>query len=183
MPRGVILPALMFKRITPCLPPALLALALVAGFGSDSFAQGTIVLVRHAERADAGTGPPTMAADPSLSDAGRARAASLAAMLKDAGVTAIFATEFKRTQETAMPLARALGLEPTTVPAKDVTGLVDRLRKARGTVLVVGHSNTVPEIIKALGVPTAPSIADDEYDNLFIVSTAATPQLLRLRFR
>ena len=113
-----------------------------------------------------------MAADPDLSEAGRARAASLAAMLKDAGVSAIFVTEFKRTQQTAAPLAKALGITPTVVPAKDTAGLAARLKKATGNVLVVGHSNTVPEVITAIGVAKPVSVADTEFDNLFIVHTS-----------
>jgi phosphohistidine phosphatase SixA len=145
-------------------------------------AQGIVVLVRHAERADTVPGAaPTMGADPSLSEAGRARAASLAATLKDARITDIFVTEYKRTQETAAPLAQTLKLTPVVVPAKDVPGLVARLKATNGTALVVGHSNTVPEIIGALGVKGDVAIGDAEYDNLFVV-TPATAQALRLRF-
>ena len=147
-------------------------------------AQGNIFLVRHAERADtAGGAAPMMAADPNLSDAGRQRAESLAAILKDAAITAIYATEFKRTQETAAPLAKALGIAVTTVPAKDMAGLVQKLKGATANVLVVGHSNTVPEIVKALGVTPPLKIEDAEYDNLLIVPSAPQPQLIRLRYR
>jgi broad specificity phosphatase PhoE len=144
-------------------------------------AQTTVFLVRHAERADGGRGP--AGSDPELSTAGLARADALAAMLKDAGITAIFATEFKRTQQTAAPLAKALGVTVTIVAAKDVAGLVDRIGTSAGNVLVVGHSNTVPDVIRALGVTTPVEIADPEYDNLFVVSTAAKPALLRLHYR
>ena len=157
---------------------------LVLLFTATAFAQGNVLLVRHAERADTGGGAPaTMAADPSLSDTGRQRAESLAAILKDAGITAIYATEFKRTQETAAPLAKALGIAVTTVPAKDIAGLVQKLKGATSNVLVVGHSNTVPEIVKALGVTAPLKIDDTEYDNLLVVTSATQPQLLRLRYR
>ena len=99
----------------------------------------------------------------------------------DAGVQAIYVTEYKRTQETAAPLAKALGLTPIVVTAKDTPGLVEKLKAARSPVLVIGHSNSVPDVIKGLGVPTAPSIADPDYDNLFIVTE--TRQLIRLHFR
>jgi phosphohistidine phosphatase SixA len=149
-----------------------------------AFAQGNVFLVRHAERADTGGGAPaTMAADPNLSDAGRQRAESLAAILKDAGITAIYATEFKRTQETAAPLAKTLGIAVTTVPAKDMAGLVQKLKGATANVLVVGHSTTVPEIVKALGVTAPLKIDDTEYDNLLVVTSATQPQLIRLRYR
>jgi broad specificity phosphatase PhoE len=158
---------------------------LVFLVATTAFAQGSIFLVRHAERADtAGGGAPMMAADPSLSDAGRQRAESLATLLKDAGITAIYATEFKRTQETAAPLAKALGLAVTTVPTKDTAGLIQKLKGATGNVLVVGHSTTVPEIVKALGVTSPVKIDDNEYDNLLIVISSGTqPHLIRLHFR
>jgi phosphohistidine phosphatase SixA len=145
-------------------------------------AQSAVYLVRHAERADTvGGAAPKMGTDPSLSDVGRARAESLAGMLKDAQVTAIFVTEYKRTQETAAPLAKRLGLQPTVIPSKDTPGLVAKLRAATGNVLVVGHSNSVPDVIKGLGVAKVPAIADDEYDNLFIVTAPST--LIQLRFQ
>ena len=147
-------------------------------------AQPTIFLVRHAERADTAPGTsPTMAADPDLSDAGRARADSLATALKDAKITAIYATEFKRTQQTAAPLAKALGLTVTIVTSKNAPELIERLKKSKGNVLVVGHSNTVPEIINALGVTTPVTIGDNEFDNLFLVTSGSPPALLRLHYR
>ena len=92
-----------------------------------AFAQHTIVLVRHAERADAGT-PAPAGADPELSPAGRTRAATLARVLADAKITAIFTTELKRTQQTAEPLAQVLGLSVTTVPSGQTAALIDRIK-------------------------------------------------------
>lgn len=110
-----------------------------------SAAAQTIFIVRHAERADATPGATMMANDPELSPAGRERAAALASMLRDAGIAAIYVSEYKRTQQTAEPLANARGLRPTIVPAKDTAALVGTLRSARGNVLVVGHSNSIPD--------------------------------------
>ena len=73
-------------------------------------------------------------------------------MLKDAGITAIFATQYKRTQQTAAPLAAALGVTVVTIPSADTARLVAKVKAAPGNVLVVGHSNTVPDVIKGLGV-------------------------------
>ena len=147
-------------------------------------AQPTIFLVRHAERADGAPGANTkMAPDPDLSDAGRARAESLATALKDANITAIYATEFKRTQQTAAPLAKALGLTVTIVTSKSEPEVIDHLKKSKGNVLVVGHSNTVPEIIKALGVTTPVTIGDNDFDNMFLVTLSSPPALLRLHYR
>ena len=161
-----------------------LVFLLFAGVASTAAAQPTIFLVRHAERADAGTsGATTMATDPDLSDTGRARAESLARMLKDAGVVAIYVTEFKRTQQTAAPLAKALGIEMITVPANAPTTLLDALKTARGNVVVVGHSNTVPDVLRGLGVTSVVKIDDKEFDNLFVVTMGAKPTMVRLRFQ
>jgi phosphohistidine phosphatase SixA len=160
------------------------ALLVIFFLGGTASAQGTIFLVRHAERADTASGtPPTMAADPSLSEVGHARAASLAAMLRDAGITAIFVTEFKRTQETAAPLAKALGIVTMMVAQKDTDTLIARLRQTTGNALVVGHSNTVPEIAKALGVTTPITIGDDDYDNLLLVTPGQPARLVHLHYR
>lgn len=146
--------------------------------------QGVVFLVRHAERADAGMAAAKMAgADPELSDAGKARAASLAALLKDAKITAIFTTEYKRTRDTAQPLAAATGIASTAVVSKDATSLIDKVKASAGNVLVVGHSNTLPEIIKALGIGEPVSIAEDQFDNLFVVVRGPKPALLRLHYR
>ena len=148
---------------------------------ASAFAQSpTIFLVRHAERADTAAG--ISMTDPSLSDAGRLRAGSLERMLRDAGISAIFVTEFKRTQETAAPLAKTAGVTPTVITSKEVPALVAKLKQHAGRALVVGHSNSVPEIIKALGVTTPVTIADTEFDNLFIVNPD-TGHLIQLRYQ
>ena len=150
----------------------------------DAVAQDTVFLVRHAERADAGMASAGAAvSDPDLSAEGRARADSLAMMLEDANVTAIYATEFKRTQQTAAPLAKALGLTVTIVKAADSTKLMEALKSSAGNVLVVGHSNTVPDVVRFLGVRASITIGEAEYDNLFVVTTGAEPRMIRLRFR
>jgi phosphohistidine phosphatase SixA len=146
-----------------------------------AIAQTTVFLVRHAERADSGSGG--MSSDPVLSAAGRARALRLAEVLKDTKLTAVFATEFKRTQQTAAPTAKAQHLTVTTVPADQTATLVDKLKAATGAVLVVGHSNTVPEVMTALGVTAPVTIDDNEFDNLFIVITGTPPRFVRLRYK
>jgi broad specificity phosphatase PhoE len=137
-------------------------------------APGTIVLVRHAERA-----PAPMTDDPPLTDAGSARAARLAERLARADVKAIFVTRFRRSRDTAAPLAAALKLEP--VVESETSALVAKL-KARDepTVLVVGHSDTLPDIVKAFGGPTV-TIADDQFDDLFVL-VPATGACLRLTY-
>lgn len=160
-----------------------LAFAVVMSLSLPALAQQTIFVVRHAERADAGTAGATMMAnDPELSAAGRARAQSLAAALKDAKIAAIYTTEYKRTRQTAEPLAGALGIEVTVVPARDLAALVGKL-KGGGNALVVGHSNTVGPIIEQLGVAEPVTLGDEDYDNLFVVVRGEKPALVRLHFR
>jgi broad specificity phosphatase PhoE len=146
-------------------------------------AQSTVFVVRHAERADGGVTGTMMGNDPDLSEAGRARAESLAAMLKDAGITAIYTTEFKRTQQTAAPLAKALGITATAVSSKDTPALLEKIKAAAGNVLVVGHSNSVPDVVKGLGVISPVTIGDAEYDNLFVVRLGDKPAVIRLHFK
>jgi broad specificity phosphatase PhoE len=163
------------------------ACALLLFSAVTAAAQQTIFVVRHAERADAGPGAAGMVApatDPPLSAAGRERAARLATMLRSADIKHIFTTEFRRTQETAAPLAEQLKLTPVASTSKDPVPLVSRMRQLSGNVLVVGHSNTVPDLLKRLGIRDEITIAEAEYDNLFIVvrPVAGEPTLVRLRF-
>jgi broad specificity phosphatase PhoE len=149
---------------------------LLSAFLSTATAQSTIFVVRHAEKADA-------TKDPDLSEAGRARAEALAKTLRDANVTAIYATEFKRTQQTAAPLAKVLGITVTILPAKDNAALIAKLRASTGNALVVGHGDTIPDLIKALGISDPINIAENDYDNLFAVVLDQKPHLIRLHYR
>lgn len=161
----------------------LLTVATLVMLAVPAAAQQTVFVVRHAERADtAAGGSAMMASDPDLSEAGRARAQALAQMLRDAKITAIYTTQYKRTQQTAEPLAKALGIQPTVVPAAEMAALVEKL-KAGGNALVVGHSNTVGPVISQLGVTGTVEVPDEEYDNLFVVFRGEKPALVRLHFR
>jgi broad specificity phosphatase PhoE len=135
-----------------------------------------IVVVRHGEKASTGGN------DPELSVAGQKRADALARVLKDSQITAVFVTEFKRTQQTAAPTARAAHLSPTVLPAGDIPGLVAKLRALNGNALVVGHGNTIPDLMKALGITTPVTIPEDDYTEIFLVSLSDPPQLLRLHY-
>jgi broad specificity phosphatase PhoE len=145
----------------------------------------TIILARHGEKL---TAP---ADDPPLSPAGEARAIALAEAVRGAGVTAIYSTPWKRTQSTARPASERLGVPITTFDVRAGTGdygqgyAAELLAKHRGrVVLVVGHSNTVPNILRGLGITDAPTIADAEYDNLFIVTIPETgpARVVRARY-
>jgi broad specificity phosphatase PhoE len=146
-------------------------------FASTAAAGPTIFFVRHGEKATTGGD------DMDISEAGRARAESLATLLKDAEISAIYTTEFKRTQQTAAPLAKALHLEPAVISSKDRAALVTKLQTSSGNVLVVGHGNTIPDLLKTLGISTPINIADNDYDNLFVVLLEEKPRLLRLHYR
>lgn len=135
-----------------------------------------VVIVRHAEKAS------NSDKDPDLSPVGKTRAEALAQMLNDSGIVAIFTTEFKRTAETAAPTARALGVTATVIPSDDQQQLVDKLRALKGNALVVGHGNTIPNMLKALGIETAIDIPDSDYSQLFLVTLGDKPQLLRLHY-
>ena len=118
-----------------------------------------VMLVRHAEKAAAPKG------DVALSDAGLLRAESLAAALADARVDAIVTTQFRRTRETAAPLARNRHLTPVVVPTADnveahARAVAEAVRRLGPVVLVVGHSDTIPAIIHALGGPKLPPLCD-----------------------
>ena len=126
----------------------------------------TVYLVRHAEKDTVPEG------NPQLNEAGEERAQQLLHVLEEAGVTAIYATQFRRTQDTVRPLAELLGLELEIIWADESDHLVETIRQDHrgGVVVVCGHSNTVPEIIEALGAGSVPPIEEaNEYDNLYVV--------------
>jgi phosphohistidine phosphatase SixA len=149
------------------------------------------VLVRHADR-DAGFDPP-------LNAAGTKRAEDLAAALHDTRFSAIIATDFIRTGDTAGPIARALGIVAEPVPRKNrlrdqppppqepqlhVNEIEAAVRKHAGeVVLVVNHSDTLPAIIARLGGPQIGAICDSIYDNLFVlVPTMGKMQFVHSRY-
>jgi phosphohistidine phosphatase SixA len=143
-----------------------------------------IFVVRHAERADGGGARGRgMSDDPPLSTDGVGRALRLASMLRAANVKHIFVTTFQRTRQTAEPLAKQQHLEIDTSASATVDTLVDKLRKTEGRSLVVGHSNTVPEILSKLGVAETVDV-EEEFDNLFIVvlKPAGAPTFIRLKY-
>jgi broad specificity phosphatase PhoE len=159
---------------------ALATVLTLCAAGTALAQSSTVILVRHAEKVDD-------SADPVLSDAGNARAAALADALADAGVTAILTTQFQRTRRTAAPLGEHIGIAPLVVAAAGRSHVDDVAAKVRehapGTILVVGHSNTVPAIIRALGGPDVGEITDSSYDDLFILTLDENgTRLIRTRY-
>ena len=135
-----------------------------------------IFIVRHAEKTSAAR------KDPDLSLQGRKRADALAGILKDSQITSVFVSEFKRTQETAAPIAKAAHVTPRVVSANDIRPLIEKLRALNGNALVVGHSNTIPDLLKALGIAAPVTIPEDDYTEIFAVVVGDSPQLVRLHY-
>jgi 2,3-bisphosphoglycerate-dependent phosphoglycerate mutase len=136
-----------------------------------------VFLVRHAEKADSSSDSP-------LAPAGEARAVQLATLLRDAGIDTIYTTDFRRTRDTAAPLARQLQLTPTIYDWEALPALAAEIRKRGGRSLVVGHSNTTPELVQLLGGDPGTEIDEkSEYDRLYVVAIAregaVTTTLLR----
>jgi len=161
------------------------AIAVCLAWFFESQATTTIIFVRHAEKAMA------PADDPVLSPAGERRAAELTRQLVDAdvvaGVDAVYATQYQRTQLTAAGLADALDLPINTYDAADTETVLETiLKQHKGKIiLVVGHSDTVPELIANLGASKkVPPIAEAEYDNIYIISIPwfGKTKTIRLRF-
>ena len=145
----------------------------------------TVIFVRHAERAVFPVD------DPGLSEAGKRRAAELARQLVDAdvvaGVDAIYSTSFRRTEETAQPVASALDLPITAYDASNTETIMDEIvRDYKGKIiLVVGHSNTIPELIGNMGASKkVPQIDENEFDNIYVVSIPwfGKTKTIRLRY-
>jgi len=78
--------------------------------------------------------------------------------------------------------ARAAHISPTLVPANDISVLVEKLRALNGNALVVGHGNTIPDLVKALGIATPVNIPDDDYTEIFVVVVGDELQLIRLHY-
>jgi len=126
----------------------------------------TVLVVRHAEKEPTPADP-----DPPLDEAGRRRARILAETVANLGLDAIYATPYRRTQETVRPVAEAAGISPEVLEAGAIEDLVERIgeRGPGATVLVCGHSNTIPAILAALGVAAPVALGDSDYDDLFLV--------------
>jgi broad specificity phosphatase PhoE len=144
-----------FRRL---LCAALAAMTLLPGLAAAE--PSVIYLVRHGEKAAVGQ-------DPELTAQGQGRARNIAAILRRAGITAIFSTPTVRAQQTAAPLAQQTGLTVQLYDPLAPLALVEKVRSLSGAVVVVGHSNTLPELVRLLGGAPGADIADDEFDRLY----------------
>ena len=172
--------------LTPVWLTAMAALVIVAiaAWFFVSLATTIVVVVRHAEK-ELGT-----IEDPPLSQAGEQRAQQLARMFGERGgrarIDAIIASDTRRAQRTAAPLADRLGITVTTVGATAYDDLMRQIRAHRGgRILVVGHSNTVPEIVQRLaGDEQVPPIAEGDYSQIYVVTmpTLGPASVLRMSY-
>jgi broad specificity phosphatase PhoE len=185
----------------PSTAACLIALLFATAFSPGAFTPGVfartgastqtpptvVIVVRHAEKAT------VEGNDPPLSEAGQKRAARLAELAAEAGVGAVYTTQFKRTRETARPAAEQLGLAPVAVEAtRENAGAYaadlarEILSKHKGkTILVVGHSNTAPQVAGALaGRSLAPLDDATDFETLFVVviPETGTPRLVRAKY-
>ena len=146
----------------------------------NDFKPTTVFLVRHAERAD------TPREDPPLLEAGVTRSQQLARVLAKAGIKAIYTSQYLRTKQTAEPIAKQLGIEAAAVEIKmsasnprqpsseSINEIVEKIYQRAGeNALVIGHNNTTPEVIKALGGDMVPTIDEKTFDDLFVVTVFA----------
>lgn len=143
----------------------------------DEFKVTTVFLIRHAEKADAPK------EEPPLNEKGNQRAQELARMLAGSGVKAIYTSQYLRTKQTGEPLAKQLGLTITPIPLQmsqanprevseqSIAEITGKIYEHPGeAALVIGHSNTVPAVIKKLGGDVVPKIDESKFDDLFIVT-------------
>lgn len=133
--------------------------AVDSGSGSE---ESVIFLVRHAEKVDESDDSP-------LTEQGQRRAEKLADLLRDSGVQAIYSSDFVRTRLTAAPLARELDLEVEIYDQQNLATFSQQLLSKPGRYLVVGHSNTTPQLAGLLGGDPGPDIESLEYDRLYML--------------
>ena len=140
----------------------------------------TVILIRHAEKVIDPNNP-----DVDLSPAGQARAQEIVRIFGDAGINAIYATQYKRTQQSVKPLADKLGLPINQVNSKNTAELLNQIKSQHSgqIIFVAGHNSTVPEIIAALGGPQYPVIPETEYDNLYVVTVYRTGKAKVVKMR
>lgn len=142
---------------------------IITLFSSATFATpDTLFLLRHAEKRDG--------INPNLSEAGKSRAEHLVSMLKDKEIKHIFSTNYNRTLETVKPLSQKLGIVVTHYNPRQLTALVKQLKTLKGNTVIVGHSNTTPQLVKLL-IDHDVTINEDQFDKLFVIKGATLTQL------
>ena len=131
---------------------------------SDKDNEYTLYLVRHAEKHSDGS------RDPALTESGTTRSVRLANWFQNKDITQIWSSDYKRTRDTAMPLVTGLGLELSIYDPRNLPYLVEKLLHNQRTVLIVGHSNTTPELARLLCDCFIADMDESEYDRLIVIS-------------
>ena len=138
-------------------------LLIILLMASNAYAEPSkIYLVRHAEKV-------TTVRDGDLTEQGQQRAQNVAHMLKSAGINAIYSTDYKRTQQTAAPLAQSLNLKVQSYNPRELKVFAENLKQQSGVIMVVGHSNTTPYLVRLLG-GEAKDMTEKEYTRLYQLS-------------
>ena len=136
-----------------------------------------VFLVRHAEKAD-------LTEDPELTPAGKVRSLELAKMLRSANIDYVHSSDFIRTRETAAPTSQEFGLTTNIYDPGDLEALATMIRETGGRHLVVGHSNSTPNMVAMLGGDPGTDINEaSEYDRLYIVTTSIDGQVSSVLMR
>jgi broad specificity phosphatase PhoE len=150
--------------------------ALLAFAAMPAAAQSNIYVMRHLNT-------PAGQADPDLLPEGRHAAEALAGWFHDERPVAIYVTDYKRTRQTVAPLAARLGLTPIVYDPADTPGLIARVHAAHGAVLVVGHSNTVPDIVAALGGTRPAPLDHEDFGDIWRVAPGGATTRMRIETR
>ena len=150
-----------------------LLLALAA---APAAAQHDVYVMRHLNTA-------AMQADPDLLPEGQRAAEALALWFREERPVAIYLTDYKRTRETVAPLAARLGLTPIVYAPSDTAGLIARVRAEHGAVLIVGHSNTVPDIVAALGGTRPAPLGHEDFGDIWRVAPGGATTHMRIEAR
>jgi broad specificity phosphatase PhoE len=165
------MPRLMIKTWFLTALSALIALAAVP-----AAAQSNVYVMRHLNT-------PAGQADPDLLPAGQRAAEALVAWFAGERPAAIYVTDYKRTRQTVAPLAARLGLIPIVYDPRDTPGLIARVRAEHGPVLIVGHSNTVPDIVAALGGARPAPLVHEDFGDIWRVAPGGATSRIRIGAR
>jgi broad specificity phosphatase PhoE len=133
-------------------------------FATDKNNTYTLYLIRHAEKQADGS------RDPALTEIGKNRSEQLAVWFQDKNITEIWSSDYKRTRDTAKPLVTGLGIELSIYDPRNLPDLVKKLLHKQRTALIVGHSNTTPELARLLCNCLIADMEESEHDRLIVIS-------------
>ncbi len=143
---------------------AIMAAALIA---MPAAAAPIVYVMRHLDT-------PEGVRDPDLTPTGKARAERVRAWFARKPLAAIYVSDYKRTRQTAAPIAAERGLSVTIYDPADTPGLIELVRSQRKPVLIVGHSNTVPDIVEALGGERPPALGHPDFGDIWTITDGRT---------